>query len=126
MNVHNWTRDSVRTVELSNTCIRLLLVVCLFTHSAHQSAVKSMPTLPAAGLLLKLPGSSIQVVCAGVWHNAVLCALCWLCALLLPQLLTPLYSKGTGAAVRYTLHDYKFCSAVASLSAHSACWVSSV
>ena len=43
----------------------------------------------------------MQVVCAGVWHNAVLCALCWLCALLLPLLLLPLYSTGTGAIVRY-------------------------
>ena len=43
----------------------------------------------------------VQVVCAGVWHNAVLCILCWLCALLLPLLLTPLYSTGTGATVRY-------------------------
>lgn len=42
----------------------------------------------------------LQVVCAGVWHNAMLCALCWLCALLLPLLLQPLYSTGTGAAVR--------------------------
>ena len=46
----------------------------------------------------------VQVVCAGVWHNAVLCALCWLCALLLPLLLTPLYSTGIGATVRYILH----------------------
>ncbi|DBB04615.1 TPA: hypothetical protein ACH3X1_012685 [Trebouxia sp. C0004] len=46
------------------------------------------------------PWRTLRVVCAGVWHNAVLCALCWLCALLLPQLLTPLYFKGTGAAVR--------------------------
>ncbi len=85
-----------------------------------------MPTLPAAWLLLKVPGLFVQVVCAGVWHNAVLCALCWLCALLLPQLLTPLYSKGTGAAVRYTLRNYKLCLAVASFSACSACLMSSV
>lgn len=45
----------------------------------------------------------VQVVCAGVWHNAVLCALCWLCALLLPLLLVPLYSTGSGTTVRYML-----------------------
>lgn len=46
------------------------------------------------------PWRTLRVVCAGVWHNAVLCALCWLCALLLPLLLLPLYSTGTGAIVR--------------------------
>ena len=46
--------------------------------------------------------SALQVVCAGVWHNAVLCALCWLCALLLPLLLMPMYTTGTGAVVRYS------------------------
>ncbi|KAL3136923.1 hypothetical protein ABBQ32_006529 [Trebouxia sp. C0010 RCD-2024] len=46
------------------------------------------------------PWRTLRVVCAGVWHNAVLCALCWLCALLLPLLLLPLYTSGTGAVVR--------------------------
>lgn len=50
--------------------------------------------------VMKLHGSALQVVCAGVWHNAVLCALCWLCALLLPLLLMPVYTTGTGAVVR--------------------------
>ena len=43
----------------------------------------------------------LQDICAGVWHNAVLCALCWVCALLLPLLLAPLYSNGNGATVRW-------------------------
>ena len=40
-----------------------------------------------------------QVVCAGVWHNGLLCLTCWLSALLLPMLLLPLYSTGQGAVV---------------------------
>lgn len=40
-----------------------------------------------------------QVVCAGVWHNGLLCLACWLSALLLPMLLLPLYSTGQGAVV---------------------------
>ncbi|KAK9817848.1 hypothetical protein WJX72_003051 [[Myrmecia] bisecta] len=44
---------------------------------------------------------TLRVVCAGVWHNAVLCVLCWLLALMLPWLLLPLYSTGQGAVVRF-------------------------
>ena len=42
-----------------------------------------------------------QVVCAGVWHNAVLCAACWALAFCLPWLLLPLYATGRGAVVRW-------------------------
>jgi hypothetical protein len=41
-----------------------------------------------------------QVVCAGVWHNCVLCAGCWAAAAALPAALAPFYSTGCGAAVR--------------------------
>ncbi len=40
------------------------------------------------------------MVCAGVWHNAVLCCACWLLAFCLPWLLLPLYATGRGAVIR--------------------------
>ena len=42
-----------------------------------------------------------QVICAGVWHNAVLCCMCWVVALSLPWILSPGYSIGNGAVVRW-------------------------
>ena len=47
-----------------------------------------------------LDDADSQIVCGGVWHNAVLCMGCWLIALLLPVLLMPAYSTGQGAVVR--------------------------
>ena len=41
----------------------------------------------------------VQVICAGVWHNVVLCCMCWLLASLLPLTLAPLYSTRHGATV---------------------------
>ena len=40
-----------------------------------------------------------QVVCAGVWHNVVMCACCWAAAAALPALLAPFYATGIGAGV---------------------------
>ena len=45
----------------------------------------------------------LQIVCAGVWHNGLLCLACWLSALLLPVLLLPLYSTGQGAVIWWGL-----------------------
>lgn len=78
----------------------------------HQSQIVSILKTPHTSFSVHNPSaacthvdgaSALQVVCAGVWHNAVLCALCWLCALLLPLLLMPMYTTGTGAVVRYGL-----------------------
>lgn len=44
-----------------------------------------------------------QVVCAGVWHNCVLCVGCWAAAAAMPAALAPFYSTGGGAAVRRAL-----------------------
>ncbi len=41
----------------------------------------------------------MQIICAGVWHNVVLCCMCWLLASLLPLTLAPLYSTRHGATV---------------------------
>lgn len=46
---------------------------------------------------------ALQIICGGVWHNAVLCMACWLLALLLPILLGPVYTTGRGAVVRSNL-----------------------
>ena len=40
-----------------------------------------------------------QVICAGVWHNVVMCACCWAAAAALPALLAPFYATGIGAGV---------------------------
>ncbi|CAK0736192.1 hypothetical protein CVIRNUC_000706 [Coccomyxa viridis] len=66
-------------------------------------------------LILLLPGASVslnidnlaelgslkavKIICAGVWHNVVLCCMCWLLASLLPLTLAPLYSTRHGATV---------------------------
>ncbi|CAL8462284.1 g1815 [Coccomyxa elongata] len=46
------------------------------------------------------PLRTLRVVCAGVWHNAVLCCICWIVAVSLPWILLPGYSVGNGAVVR--------------------------
>ncbi len=51
-------------------------------------------------ILMGMPVAA-QVVCAGVWHNAALCAACWALAFCLPWLLLPLYATGRGAVVRW-------------------------
>lgn len=43
---------------------------------------------------------SSQLVCAGVWHNVVLCGMCWAVAVTVPWLLLPMYRTGQGAVVR--------------------------
>ncbi len=42
---------------------------------------------------------ALQIACAGVWLNGMLCSVCWLLSLLLPALLLPLYSSGQGAVI---------------------------
>ncbi|KAK9863384.1 hypothetical protein WJX84_000295 [Apatococcus fuscideae] len=73
----------------------------------HYVAAFSLLLLPGAYVALDGdtlavlgPWRTLRVVCAGVWHNAVLCVVCWMTALLLPWLLLPLYSSGHGAVVR--------------------------
>ncbi|KAL6842699.1 hypothetical protein ACP4OV_027543 [Aristida adscensionis] len=43
--------------------------------------------------------SKLRVYCAGIWHNAMLCAVCALLTLLLPVALYPLYVSGDGLMV---------------------------
>lgn len=50
---------------------------------------------------MQMTETCAQVICAGVWHNVVLCCLCWLLASALPLSLMPLYSTKIGAVVRY-------------------------
>ncbi|KAF3794662.1 Membrane-bound transcription factor site-2 protease-like protein [Nymphaea thermarum] len=43
--------------------------------------------------------TNLRIYCAGVWHNAVLSAACWLMLLFLPLLLSPLYIHGSNPMV---------------------------
>lgn len=38
--------------------------------------------------------SALRIYCAGIWHNAVICAICGLTLLLLPWILWPMYIHG--------------------------------
>ncbi|EIE24169.1 hypothetical protein COCSUDRAFT_41457 [Coccomyxa subellipsoidea C-169] len=73
----------------------------------HHMAVFLVLLLPGAYVALDTdtltilnPLRSLRVICAGVWHNAVLCCMCWVVALSLPWILSPGYSIGNGAVVR--------------------------
>ncbi|KMT10164.1 hypothetical protein BVRB_5g119250 [Beta vulgaris subsp. vulgaris] len=43
--------------------------------------------------------TALRIYCAGIWHNAVLCAACGLALLLLPVILSPFYIHGDGLMV---------------------------
>ncbi|KAK4404004.1 Membrane-bound transcription factor site-2 protease [Sesamum angolense] len=43
--------------------------------------------------------ASLRIYCAGIWHNAVFCAVCTLALLLLPLILSPLYIHGESPMV---------------------------
>ncbi|XP_020098109.1 membrane-bound transcription factor site-2 protease homolog isoform X2 [Ananas comosus] len=45
------------------------------------------------------PFAALRIYCAGVWHNAVFCAVCALALFLLPLVLSPLYTHGEGPIV---------------------------
>eukprot|EP00897_Mesotaenium_endlicherianum_P006348 jgi/Mesen1/5741/ME000029S05053 len=45
------------------------------------------------------PLRALRIFCAGVWHNCVVCAGCQVVLVLLPLLLLPLYSRGSGLTV---------------------------
>lgn len=55
--------------------------------------------LDAEGLDALPPSRSLRIFAAGVWHNAVLCVLCWGFGAALPLLLFPLYSTGAQIVV---------------------------
>lgn len=43
-------------------------------------------------LLQSLPRlSTLRIYCAGIWHNMMFCAVCWIALFLLPSILYPLY-----------------------------------
>ncbi|XP_030467485.1 membrane-bound transcription factor site-2 protease homolog isoform X1 [Syzygium oleosum] len=43
--------------------------------------------------------SALRIYCAGIWHNAVICAICGLTLLLLPWILLPMYIHGENPMV---------------------------
>lgn len=43
--------------------------------------------------------TALRIYCAGIWHNAVLCAACGFALLLLPFILSPFYIHGEGPMV---------------------------
>ncbi|XP_006644452.2 membrane-bound transcription factor site-2 protease homolog [Oryza brachyantha] len=45
------------------------------------------------------PFSMLRIYCAGIWHNVMLCAVCFIMTLLLPLLLNPLYVSGDGLMI---------------------------
>ncbi|KAK9826787.1 hypothetical protein WJX81_000744 [Elliptochloris bilobata] len=97
----------------------LATAAALTVHEAGHAAAAAAEGVPlhhaAASLALLLPGAwvaleegalaalppqrQLRVVCAGVWHNVVLCACFWAAAAALPLVLSPLYAAGSGAAV---------------------------
>ncbi|CAO2818922.1 unnamed protein product [Amaranthus hypochondriacus] len=50
-------------------------------------------------LQAKPRSTALRIYCAGVWHNAVVCAACGLALLLLPLILSPFYIHGEGPMV---------------------------
>ncbi|KAL1205299.1 Membrane-bound transcription factor site-2 protease-like protein [Cardamine amara subsp. amara] len=51
-------------------------------------------------LLQSLPSfNALRIYCAGIWHNAVLCALCAFALFLLPLMMSPLYKHGESLTV---------------------------
>ncbi|XP_065890237.1 membrane-bound transcription factor site-2 protease-like [Dysidea avara] len=104
-----------------------LIVSALFHEAGHAlAAACEMVRINGWGmfLLLVYPGAYVElhpdhlalisaqrqlrIYCAGVWHNLVL-ALCGLAVFfLLPTLLLPFYSRGTGAVVLYLPEDSIF------------------
>jgi hypothetical protein len=73
----------------------------------RQQSVSAGVTAPSAANLNCVAWVVVtQVVCAGVWHNGLLCLTCWLSALLLPVLLLPLYSTGQGAVVWWVTQQF--------------------
>ncbi|KAK4771786.1 hypothetical protein SAY86_013561 [Trapa natans] len=57
------------------------------------------------------PVCALRIYCAGIWHNAMCCAICGLTLLLLPWILFPLYIYGQGCMVLEVpysspLHEY--------------------
>ncbi|KZV46716.1 membrane-bound transcription factor site-2 protease-like [Dorcoceras hygrometricum] len=51
----------------------------------------SLQALPAV--------ASLRIYCAGIWHNAVFCAVCTFMLLFLPYILSPFYTYGEGPMV---------------------------
>ncbi|XP_020265073.1 membrane-bound transcription factor site-2 protease homolog isoform X1 [Asparagus officinalis] len=43
--------------------------------------------------------AALRIYCAGIWHNIVFCAVCWIMMFLLPFVLSPLYVHGEAPTV---------------------------
>lgn len=43
--------------------------------------------------------AALRIYCAGIWHNAVICAACALAMFLLPFILYPIYIRGESPMV---------------------------